>query len=131
MPFEFGGEPINSGDMVIVSCAVTKGDLPLEISWLLNGKSVGDVIGITVDGSRKRVSQLTIESVSAEHAGEYTCLAKNKAGSTTFSATLNVNGIIYVVLGSLCVCFTNNNKTNPTPYSSSPFDFGVPGNSLL
>lgn len=96
MPFEFGDEPINSGDMAIVSCAVTKGDLPLEISWLLKGKSVDGIIGITVDGSKKRVSQLTIESVSAEHAGEYTCVARNQAGSASFSSTLNVNGSVFV-----------------------------------
>lgn len=98
VPFDFGDQPINSDDMVIVSCAVTKGDLPLEIVWLLNGKSVDDIIGITVDDSKKRISQLIIDSVSAEHAGQYTCSAKNKAGSTTFSATLNVNGIA----NSLC-----------------------------
>lgn len=92
VPFEFGEQPINSGDMVIVNCAVTKGDLPLKISWLLNGKPVGDVMGVSVDSTRKRVSQLNIDSVSAEHAGQYSCLAKNRAGSTTFSATLNVNG---------------------------------------
>lgn len=79
---------------MIVSCAVTKGDLPLEISWLLNGRPADTTISINMDSSRKRVSQLSIDSVSAEHAGEYTCLAKNKAGITSFSALLNVNGIV-------------------------------------
>lgn len=40
----------------------------------------------------KKVSTLSIDSVSFETAGEYICVARNRAGSTTFSAVLNVNG---------------------------------------
>lgn len=76
-----------------VQCVVTKGDSPLEISWTFDGRPIqsyhSDVI---VSDSTKRVKQLTIESVAARHAGEYTCVASNVAGSTSHSATLDVNG---------------------------------------
>lgn len=76
-----------------VQCVVTKGDSPLEITWTFDGRPIqsyhSDVI---VSDSGKRVKQLTIESVAARHAGEYTCVASNAAGSVSHSATLDVNG---------------------------------------
>ncbi|XP_032672562.1 Down syndrome cell adhesion molecule-like protein Dscam2 isoform X15 [Odontomachus brunneus] len=92
LPISFGEEPVNAGDLVSVQCVVTKGDSPLEITWTFDGRPIqsyhGDVI---VSDSGKRVRQLTIESVAARHAGEYTCVASNAAGSTSHSATLDVN----------------------------------------
>lgn len=92
-PISFGEEPVNAGDLVSVQCVVTKGDSPLEITWTFDGHPIqsyhGDVI---VSDTGKRVKQLTIESVAARHAGEYTCVASNAAGSVSHSATLDVNG---------------------------------------
>lgn len=69
-----------------------KGDLPMDIKWTLNGKTVDNLDGISVLRTNKRISQLSIDSVSAEHAGEYLCLAKNKAGVFSNKAYLHVNG---------------------------------------
>ncbi|XP_068899442.1 cell adhesion molecule Dscam1 isoform X36 [Tenebrio molitor] len=90
-PFEFGDESVNSGDMAIVNCAVIKGDLPVKIFWKLNGRSVDNVEGVNIMQTKKRVSQLTIDDVQAHHAGEYSCVASNKAGNTSFSSYLRVN----------------------------------------
>lgn len=92
--FSFGDEPVNAGDMTTVNCAVTKGDLPMEIVWMFEGKPIGsDRTDTVVSNTGKRVKQLAIEAVVAKHAGEYTCVASNTAGSTSRSAILNVNGI--------------------------------------
>lgn len=40
----------------------------------------------------KKVNTLSIESVGAEHAGTYVCIAKNKAGESSYATVLNVNG---------------------------------------
>ncbi|XP_029665490.1 Down syndrome cell adhesion molecule-like protein 1 homolog [Formica exsecta] len=92
-PISFGEEPVNAGDLVSVQCVVTKGDSPVEITWTFDGRPIqsyhSDVI---VSDSGKRVKQLTIESVAARHAGEYTCVASNAAGSISHSVTLDVNG---------------------------------------
>ena len=65
----------------------------MEINWMFQNEPLDnkrdDVI---VSDSGKRGKQLTIESVGAAHAGEYTCVASNIAGSTTRTAVLNVNG---------------------------------------
>lgn len=79
--------------MTLTTCAVIKGDLPIEIFWSLNGKSIETVDGINTIKTKQRVNQLSIDDVQAHHSGEYTCTARNRAGNTTFSAYLRVNGI--------------------------------------
>ena len=78
--------------MASISCGATKGDLPMYITWLFNGKEMhsNDVISITKSG--KRISILTIDSVNYEHAGNYTCVARNKAGFVQHSSELKVIG---------------------------------------
>ncbi|VEN53580.1 unnamed protein product [Callosobruchus maculatus] len=90
-PFDFGGEATNSGDIVVVICTITKGDYPIKMHWTLNGKPVTNTDGVTISSTNKRISQLTIESVQAQHSGEYTCIAENSAGTTKYSSYLNVN----------------------------------------
>nr|XP_033326678.1 Down syndrome cell adhesion molecule-like protein Dscam2 isoform X45 [Megalopta genalis] len=91
-PISFGDETVNAGDLVSVQCVVTKGDSPLEITWTFDSQPIRpDRMDVVVSSSGKRVKQLTIESVAARHAGEYTCVASNAAGSTSHSAKLDVN----------------------------------------
>ncbi|XP_026825568.1 Down syndrome cell adhesion molecule-like protein Dscam2 isoform X12 [Ooceraea biroi] len=92
-PFSIGDEPANWGEAVSAVCTIVKGDLPIEVSWALNGEPItkenyGDV---SISRNSKRVSVMTIEAVSPRHAGEYTCTASNAAGATSYSATLAVN----------------------------------------
>lgn len=94
-PFDFGKESVNSGDMASVFCTVHKGDFPINITWLLNGKPIIDrnIEGISLMRTNKRISQLSIDTVNAEHSGEYICSAANAAGVNSHSAYLRVNGI--------------------------------------
>lgn len=92
--FEFTDNPINSGDMTSVICTVSKGDFPIQIVWMLNGRLITDYSGISVARTNKRISQLSIDSVQAEHSGDYVCIASNAAGNASHSTTLKVNGII-------------------------------------
>ena len=76
-----------------VTCGVSVGDNPLEFSWFFNGQPIlvqekPDIIIST----NKRKSALDIESVHADHSGEYTCSVSNQAGATTRSSVLTVNG---------------------------------------
>lgn len=96
-PFTFGDESINSGETVSVQCTISKGDRPLKLKWFLNGKDVEGAYGITIM-TMKRFSTLNIDSVQAEHRGQYTCVATNPAGETSHSAYLNVNGAILTII---------------------------------
>ncbi|XP_068632807.1 cell adhesion molecule Dscam1 isoform X16 [Battus philenor] len=90
-PFTFGEEPANAGDTVGVQCMVTKGDSPIKIRWLLNGKDLKDIFGITVTKIGHKSSSLSIDSVSSIHTGTYTCSAANQAGHANYSSELVVN----------------------------------------
>ncbi|KAH0947632.1 hypothetical protein HN011_008031 [Eciton burchellii] len=92
LPFAFGDEPASWGELVSVTCSVTKGDQPIEITWAFNGTPIdsrdSDVV---IASTNRKNSVLTIESVAARHAGDYTCTASNRVGATTHSAHLAVN----------------------------------------
>lgn len=92
VPFVMGDEPANWGEAVTATCTVFKGDLPIDIDWSLNGQPISSNYPDITIASSKRVSLLTIDAVSARHAGEYTCAASNAAGGTSFSTSLAVNG---------------------------------------
>lgn len=96
-PFEFDGE-LNTGDNVQLNCHVSKGDIPLNITWTLNGKPIHPSSGITTLPIGTRTNLLNINSVDREHSGEYTCLASNRGGQASHSATLFINGTIGVFL---------------------------------
>ncbi|KAK0078522.1 hypothetical protein PV326_009304, partial [Microctonus aethiopoides] len=94
LPLSFGDEPVNAGDLASIQCAVSKGDFPLDITWMFDGHTIGsERLDIVVANSGKRVKQLTIDAVAARHAGEYTCIASNIAGTSSHSAILDVNVI--------------------------------------
>lgn len=78
--------------MVLVTCTVNKGDQPLQIEWYFNGNVVrSGQQGVSLLNT-KRASQLSIESVSHQNQGNYTCVVKNNAGAMNFTAQLFVNG---------------------------------------
>lgn len=93
-PITVADEPVNWGESISVVCVILKGDLPIDISWALNGEPIGqNYPDINIVATTKRNSIMSIDSINAQHAGEYTCTASNKAGATSQSATLAVNGI--------------------------------------
>jgi Immunoglobulin I-set domain/Immunoglobulin domain len=105
MPFSFGDESINAGDLISVQCAVTKGDTLISMSWLFNGTEISSTEDILISKNSKKVSALTIESVRASHMGEYTCIAKNAAGTSNFSTNLHINGHCLTLLTCLKCLF--------------------------
>ncbi|XP_035731485.1 Down syndrome cell adhesion molecule-like protein Dscam2 isoform X12 [Vespa mandarinia] len=92
-PFSIGDEPVNWGEQVSAICSIVKGDSPIDIQWSLNGEPITARThpDITIQKTGKKTSLLTIDSVTAHHAGEYSCVASNLVGSVTRSAVLSVN----------------------------------------
>jgi len=91
-PFSFGDKPLHTGQSTTVTCSITEGDVPLTLSWLLNGHRIeSDREDITLIFT-KRSAVLTIDSVVGEHAGKYTCMAQNAAGVAQTTTELIVNG---------------------------------------
>lgn len=86
------------GDLASLQCSVFKGDLPINITWYHNNNAIGFEEGVLISPAGKKVSSLTIESVARTHMGTYTCLVQNKAGISSFSTDLHVNGKNYSCL---------------------------------
>lgn len=109
--FEFGEEPFNAGEGVDAQCSISKGDYPVNITWLLNGNRVPEGRGIAIVRVNRRMSTLSVDSVQAIHAGNYTCVATNRAGTVMHTAYLAVNGTaplpgfctLYIGLREMCV----------------------------
>lgn len=75
-----------------MTCLVSEGDAPFNISWSFEGGDVDAHGGVTTTKIGERASLLLIDSVSEAQVGNYTCTADNVAGSVRFSAVLSVNG---------------------------------------
>lgn len=92
LQFSFGEGPLNSGEMLSISCTIIKGDLPVNLTWMFNDRPIDqDRTDVSIV-LNQRVSFLSIDSVAASHAGKYKCLAKNDAGLDSHEAVLSVNG---------------------------------------
>ena len=92
IPFTFGKPVTDSGDFAQLTCVVSRGDMPVTITWSLKGQKLNSGPSITTTMVGTRTSMLIISDVDFTHIGEYTCRATNKAGSVTHSAVLKVNG---------------------------------------
>lgn len=67
----------------------------MDVIWLFNGKDIRlQNPDVEITALNKHMSAISIESITAKHAGEYTCVAINKAGNVSHSAVLAVNGTL-------------------------------------
>lgn len=105
------------GEFVNVQCTVSGGDVPLNISWQLDGRPFDDYLEVFTTKRGKRINELTIESVAAKHVGNYTCLAVNRAGVDNYTAPLRVNGVF--------VCVETMNCSLSISHSLSLFSFNT------
>ena len=90
MPFSFGSDIVNQGSRAQIFCAIQQGDPPFAITWSMHGQDLSSDVNTAQLGTS--ASMLSIESVDYHHSGEYTCMASNQAGATSYTATLRVNG---------------------------------------
>lgn len=91
VPFDLSEE--TSGQAVAIQCTVSEGDLPMNFRWTFHGGDLSSQMGISTLRLNPRISILSIDSISAGHAGNYTCTAENSAGKVNHTATLFVQGL--------------------------------------
>lgn len=91
VPFEIE-ESVYFGESVQMTCHASKGDKPMRISWSFEGQELSSHTGIKTVKMAEQTSFLSIASVTGAHSGNYTCIAKNKAGEDRYTATLHVKG---------------------------------------
>lgn len=90
MPFAFGD--IYEGESSQVLCVLSKGDDPVRIEWLRGDEPLSGADDVTIMPTGPRGSLLAFQSLSPAHFGNYTCRAKNRAGVSSFTAPLVING---------------------------------------
>lgn len=103
LPFDID-QALFSGESIQLSCHISKGDIPIDISWHFHGLEVSSNLGITTTKLGDRTSILMISSIKGSHSGNYTCVAKNNAGTATYSTTLQVHGRHSILMLSLNLC---------------------------
>lgn len=100
MPFSFE-EPIFSGQSAQVTCLVSQGDGPLNVTWWFrrvddHGGGMSKPMplpgGVSVNKMGSKLSVLFIESASSYFAGTYSCVVTNRAGTSEYASALNVHG---------------------------------------
>lgn len=84
---------MREGETVGVQCVISAGDLPADMSWSFNGKPLVSSETISISKTGTKISSLTIEPVTAENAGNYTCVTRNIVGTTTYTSRLLINGL--------------------------------------
>jgi Down syndrome cell adhesion protein 1 len=97
VPFDFGADEVNLDEMVSAMCTVNKGDFPIDIQWIhadLKGveRKLVTSDGIVITRTNQRISMLSIESCQRRHIGNFSCVASNRAGMSSHSAFLSING---------------------------------------
>lgn len=93
-PFAFN-QNVLENQRASILCTISSGDLPLTFSWLKDGQLLTPQLA-----QLKRVSIkyepdqsiLKFASVRLDHAGNYTCVAQNRAGLQAHSSQLVVHG---------------------------------------
>lgn len=92
-PFQFGEEPLNFGEPASLQCTISGGDWPISVEWLFNDYHIPAHLDIATSKFTRHTHVLGIESVTGNHAGNYTCIAKNEAGKAAYTTALIVNGL--------------------------------------
>ncbi|CAN8018335.1 unnamed protein product, partial [Ixodes persulcatus] len=87
-PFTFPSD-VKPGSRVSTFCLTSSGGSEVALSWLKDGRDVGDTKNVFVE-TNKGLSTILIDPVDISNAGNYTCIAKNRAGFDSFTAILDV-----------------------------------------
>lgn len=112
-PFAFQSD-LSDGMRTRLICGVSRGDLPLRLTWLKDGEFLTPSLGANVSSIDQFTSILSIPSLSHTHSGEYTCVASNQASEVKYSATLQVKGNVDE-WGAKNLSPTAENKINTMP----------------
>lgn len=65
----------------------------MVVKWTLNDEAIPPYLEISTSKIGKRIHFLSIDSVKGDHAGNYSCIASNEAGSANYTAPLIVIGL--------------------------------------
>lgn len=91
-PFQSAKIQLNVGDRASITCSVIKGDVPLQMSWRKNGRSIDASQHVSIKQVDEYNSILVIDNLASDHTGNYSCHVRNSAAEVDISQSLLVNG---------------------------------------
>ena len=74
------------------TCFVSEGDPPMLVSWFRDGQPVESSETTRITRIDEVTSLLAISNLTANHAGNYSCVAKNEVAVVSVTASLVVKG---------------------------------------
>ncbi|KAG8200001.1 hypothetical protein JTE90_006239, partial [Oedothorax gibbosus] len=89
-PFTFP-KSLQTGQRFNVLCTVTEGDPPIKIQWIKDGQRTfltTNTEGVKSLPVTDYSNTLVFDSLAPEHRGNYTCVAKNAAGTMSHTASM-------------------------------------------
>lgn len=96
-PFSITDNTLNEGGSTKILCTVSSGDMPIYFVWTKNGHLMNaHKNNLKVQQLDELTSIFSLTRVSLEDAGNYSCIAKNEAGSASHTAFLKVMGKIFL-----------------------------------
>uniref|UniRef100_A0A336M1C8 CSON009678 protein n=1 Tax=Culicoides sonorensis TaxID=179676 RepID=A0A336M1C8_CULSO len=90
-PFHTPVVLLNVGDRASITCAVVKGDTPLQITWRKDNRALDPAHRVQVTQVDQYNSILVIENLQADHTGNYSCIVSNMAAEVEATQGLLVN----------------------------------------
>lgn len=93
-PFSFP-RFLEEGSRAKILCSVIKGDPPITIRWLKDGRPLTTspmTVGVSISTLDEFSSAIVMSKVSLGHRGNYTCIASNAASSSNYTAEAVVYG---------------------------------------
>ncbi|GBL99245.1 Transposon Ty3-G Gag-Pol polyprotein [Araneus ventricosus] len=84
-------DAIEEGARSKLLCSVTKGDPPITIQWLKDGKTLPHDLEVTETILDEFSKALVFPRVELRHRGNYTCIARNMAASASFTASMVIH----------------------------------------
>ncbi|XP_023247792.1 Down syndrome cell adhesion molecule-like protein Dscam2 [Copidosoma floridanum] len=85
-------QELHLAERTTLTCSVTRGDLPLTIFWLKDGRTLSSSDRVTITNVDQYNSILMIESLSPDHNANYSCSAANLAGQVSHTQRIVVHG---------------------------------------
>ena len=82
------------GERLTLTCAVTKGDLPLTMSWVVDDTSADTSVTSQVKTLQINAftSILSIDTLQLVNSGNYSCVVRNAAATVTQSQLVRIRG---------------------------------------
>ncbi|XP_046465810.1 titin isoform X2 [Neodiprion pinetum] len=116
---------VTEGKMTRFDCRVTGRPYP-EVSWYINGFQVANDATHKILVNESGNNSLMITNVSRADTGIVTCVARNKAGETSFQCNLNVIEKEQVIAPKFVERFTTMNVKEGEPVVFSARAVGTP-----